>query len=99
MSDFLEKMIGGEPPKPGKHKLCTSQVVAAEEMPDLAEALNVVMFYAMNKPNGDTGGVREVGEKCAILMPGVEVMMLDRKTGKTESAVIGDYVVSIERVK
>ena len=99
MSDFLEKMIGPnkEPEPAGQRTTCTSQVILAGDMPDLAEALNVVMFHAMNRPSG--GGVRQVGEKCSILMPGVEVMMLDTKTGQTESAMIGDYVISIERVK
>ena len=100
MSDFLERMIGDEPPrKDGRKKTCTSQVVTGDECPALSEALNVVMFYAMNRPNREGGGVREVGEKCSIVMPGVEVMMLDPKTGKAETAMIGDYVVSIERVK
>jgi hypothetical protein len=101
MGDFVEKMIGGQPPrKGGRKKTCTAQVVTGEEFPDLSEALNVVMFYAMNRPHNDGGGgVREVGEKCAIMMPGVEVMMVNPKTGQHEVAMIGDYVVSIERIK
>jgi hypothetical protein len=98
MSDFLEKMIGDDPQRKAKH--CTAIAVAAEDLPDLSEALNVVMFYAMNRPYSDGGGgVRNVGEKVAILMPGVEVMAVDQKTGKHEPLVVGDYVVSIERVK
>jgi hypothetical protein len=97
MGDFLEKMIGDGDPRKGRK--CTSMVVTGEDHPALDTALEVVMFYAMNRPNGEGGGVREVGEKCSILMPGVEVMMVNQKTGEKNKALVGDYLITIERVE
>ena len=50
-------------------------------------------------PGHELGGVREVGEKCSILIPGVEVVMVNQKTGEKNKALVGDYLITIERVE
>lgn len=99
MGDFLERAAGVSEGQDASKFQTTSAVVTSDDLPELGDALNVIMFYAMNRPDGRHGGVRRVGEKCTILMPGVEAVILDKKTGTAESVVVGDYAISIERVK
>ena len=100
MSDFISRLIGDdEPEKHGKrHKTCHSMTMTGDQLPDLADALNVLLFYAMNSPRGPGHGIREVGEKVMILMPDVEVAMIDKRTGQSETGTVGTFKITIEKV-
>lgn len=100
MSSFIGKMAGGEQPeKPvtERRKFVRSSVFQGDQIPDLAEALDVVLFYAMNSPTG-ASGVREVGEKVAILLPNVEVLAVCPKTGDRIPIKVGNYEITVARV-
>jgi hypothetical protein len=42
--------------------------------------------------------VRNVGDRCTILIPGLEALAIG-KDGKTQEMIVGDYAVSVERLK
>ena len=97
MSEFIDKMIGSGTPKKRQMESKTT-VTTADQLPDLAKAMDVLMFYAMNSPTRDGGGVREVGEKVTILLPNVEVLAVNQRTGEQENITIGHYEITITRV-
>ena len=99
MSDFLDKMIkddGG----PARKRVVGAKVMMASEKPDLALAIETLLFYAMNGLVSPGRGVREVGEKCTVFIGGMQVAAVDRVNGTIdENAINGDFEITIERVK
>jgi len=96
MAEFIERMMGGR--KPSGKKNITNITNKIEEVPELANALMVVLYHVMNNPEKPGSGVREVGDTCTIMMPDVEVTALNPDTGKTHDFKAGTYSVTVERV-
>jgi hypothetical protein len=99
MSDFLDRMVsGGEQPE-RKKKVVGAKVMMADEKPDLADAIETMLFYAMNSLITPGRGVREVGEKCTIFIGGMRVAAVSKNGQIDEDAIVGDFQITVERVK
>jgi hypothetical protein len=102
MSDFLDKMLkgNGEPEREKRMKVVGAKVMMASEQPDLATAIETLLFYAINGLVAQGRGVREVGEKCTVFIGGMQVAAVDRVKGTIdENAINGDFQITVERVK
>jgi hypothetical protein len=95
MDDWIDRMVS----KPNRKTRTEGYMVETTDGDELQMAVNTLLRFALHKPDDSGPGIREVGEKCHFLLNDVEAMMINRATGEKKSMVVGDFTITVEKVK